>query len=240
MFRLSDATDFRRSVIGTTLIVSPLFQLVANAVDPGTWGDEREVVSYGVNPGLAQLQSALYHWSWVLLPFAALGLLHLTRRRGVVLGHIGGAFAALGFVNLSALLLGDAVQWWFGRHYPPDQAEKLFDEVFDLPGVVFSFHIPWLFLGPIGLILVMIALARAGFVRWWIPVVEAAVWILPYVLDYGPLSFLWSGGNLLVLGYLGMRLLRMSDSEWNSYYPSSYPSTEPGATTPDSYANTTA
>ncbi|ETK36052.1 hypothetical protein [Microbispora sp. ATCC PTA-5024] len=237
MFKPTDAAGFRRSAIGAALIVSPLFQLTATLVDPGTWSDDdREVATFAVNPAMAQLQSALYHWSWVLLPLAALGLLHLTRRRGVVLGHIGGLFAALGFINLSALLMGDAVEWWFGRHYPADQAEKLFNEVFDLPGVVFSFQMPWVFLGPLGLILIMVALTRAGFVRWWIPAAGALVWISPYVMDYGPLSFLWSGGNVLVLGYLGLKILRMGDRAWASYYPSPVP----GVTTPDSYANTTA
>ncbi|GIH71074.1 hypothetical protein [Sphaerimonospora thailandensis] len=240
MFKPSDSVAFRRSVIAATLIASPVLQLVANLVDPGTWGDDREVVSYGDNPALAQLQSALYHWSWLLLPLAVIGLTHLTRRRGAVLGHIGGAFAVLGFLNLSALLMGDPVQWWFGRHYPPDQAEKLFDEVFDLPGVIFGFQLPWVFLGPIGLFLFLIALTRAGFVRWWVPVTGLLVWILPNVMDYGPLSLLWSGGNLLVLGYLGLRVLRMSDAEWAAHYPKGYPSADPGATTPDSYANTTA
>ncbi len=236
MFKLSDAIDFRRSVIGATLIVSPLFQFIATLVDPGTWGDDREAVSYGDNPAMAQLQSVLYHWSWVLLPLAVIGLMHLTRRRGVVLGHIGGVFAALGFINASALLMGDPVEWWLGLNHPPDQAEKLFNEMFDLPGVVFGFQLPWLFLGPIGMILVVIALTRAGFVHWWVPVVGSAVWILPNVTGYGPLSLVWGGGNLLVLGYLGLRVLRMGNAEWAAHYPSA----EPGVTTPDSYANTTA
>ena len=236
MLKLSDSTDFRRSAVGAALIVSPLFQLTATLVDPGTLGDSREAVSYGDNPAMAQLQSALYHWSWVLLPLAALGLTHLTRRRGTVLGHLGGAFSALGFINLSALLMGDAVEWWFGRHYPAEQAEKLFNEVYDLPGVVFAFQMPWVFLGPLGLILVLVALVRAGFVRWWFPVAGALVWLSPYVTDYGPISFVWSGGNMLVLGYLGIRVLRMTNAEWASYYPSA----DPGVTTPDSYANTTA
>ncbi|MCT9929998.1 hypothetical protein N5079_07160 [Planotetraspora sp. A-T 1434] len=235
MLKITNAADFRRTAIGATLIVSPLLQLTATLVDPGTWSDDdREVATFAINPALAQLQSALYHWSWLLLPLAALGLLHLTRTRGTVLGHIGGVFTALGFVNLSALLMGDAVEWWFGQRYPADQAEKLFNQVYDLPGVVFAFQMPWVFLGPVGLIVLMVALVRAGFVRWWVPAAGALAWLSPFVMDYGPLSFFWSGGNVLVLGYVGLKLLRMSNTEWASYYPS------PGVTTPDSYANTTA
>ncbi|RCG28189.1 hypothetical protein DQ384_23870 [Sphaerisporangium album] len=236
MLRPSRSIAFRRYATGAGLILSGVFQLTATLADPGTWGDEREVVSFGDNPAMAQLQSALYHWSWVLLPLAAIGLLHFLRTRAVVLGHIAGTMTALGFVSLSALLLGDPVQWYFGQRYPPDQAEKMFDAVYDLPGVVFSFQLPWVFLGPLGLVLLLVALWRAGFAHWWAPVAGLITWGSTYVTEYGPSSLVWSGGNLLVLGYLGVKVLRLGDEGWASYYPAA----APGRTTPDSYANTTA
>ncbi|WP_214416377.1 hypothetical protein [Sphaerisporangium fuscum] len=236
MPKLSDSVGFRRWLTGAALIVSPVFQLTATLVDPGTWGDDREVVSYGDNPALAQLQSALYHWSWIILPLAVVGLLHVLRKRAVVLGHIAGILTTLGFISISALLMGDPVEWYFGQHYAPDEATKMFDQVFDLPGVIFGFQMPWVFLGPVGLVLLMVALWRGGFMHWWVLVVGVVAWASPYVLDYGPLSLLWSGGNLVVLGYLGLKVLRMGDERWASYYPVS----APGRTTPDSYANTTA
>ncbi|MEV6984650.1 hypothetical protein AB0M95_25795 [Sphaerisporangium sp. NPDC051017] len=60
-------------------------------------------------------------------------------------------------------------------------------------------------------------------------------WGSIYVVEYGPASLLWSGGNLVVLGYLGVKVLRLGNEGWASYYPAA-----PGRTTPDSYANTTA
>jgi hypothetical protein len=239
MVKLSDSIGFRRFATGAGLILSAVFQLTATLVDPGTWGDDREAVSFGANPAMAQLQSALYHWSWVLLPLAAIGLLHVLRRRAVVLGHIAGAMTALGFVSLSALLLGDPVEWYFGQHYPPEQAAKMFDQVYDLPGVVFSFQMPWVFLGPLGLVLLLFALWRGGFAHWWAPVAGVIAWGSTYVTEYGPVALVWSGGNLLVLGYLGLKVLRMDNARWASYYPAHLASA-PGRTTPDSYANTTA
>ncbi|MEU9885345.1 hypothetical protein [Sphaerisporangium sp. NPDC051011] len=235
MMRPSDSIGFRRYATGAALILSAVFQLTATLVDPGTWGDDREVVSYGDNPAMAQLQSALYHWSYVLLALAAIGLLHVLRTRAVVLGQIAGTMTVLGFVSISALLLGDPVEWYFGQHYPPDQAEKMFEAVYDLPGVLFAFRIPWVFLGPIGLMLLLVALWRGGFARWWAPVVGLVAWGSIYVVEYGPASLLWSGGNLVVLGYLGVKVLRLGNEGWASYYPAA-----PGRTTPDSYANTTA
>ncbi|GAA1273910.1 hypothetical protein Psi02_04140 [Planotetraspora silvatica] len=49
--------------------------------------------------------------------------------------------------------------------------------------------------------------------------VGGLVWIAPNLTAYGPVGLLWSGGNLLILGYLGVRMLRMSRTEWASYHP---------------------
>ncbi|WP_248959552.1 hypothetical protein [Sphaerisporangium perillae] len=236
MLKLSDSIDFRRSLTGVGLILSATFQLAATLVDPGTWGDDREAVSFGQNPALAQVESALYHWSWVLLPLAAIGLLHVLRKRAVILGHIAGVVTALGFVNLAGLLMSDPIDWWLGQHYPAEQATKISEEIFSLPGLVFTWQIPWVFFPPLGVILLLVALWRGGFAHWWLPVAGAVAWLSPYALPYGPLALIWSGGNLVVFGYLGVKVLRMGNERWASYYPAS----TPGRTTPDSYANTTA
>ncbi|MEO3857627.1 hypothetical protein [Acrocarpospora sp. B8E8] len=236
MFKLNDAVRFRRSVTGVLLILAPLLQLIAVLVDPGTWGDDRESVSFGDNPALAQLQSALYHWSWILLPVALIGVLHVARKRGVVLGHIGGAMSVLGFLSLSGLLMIDPVEWYLGQHNPPEQAAKILDEMLNLPGVVFGFQMPWIFFGPIGAGLVAIALRRAGFAPWWVVGAILLGWWAGFLAPYGPLTVpLWAA-PVAAFGYLGVKVLRMTDAEWVSYYPSA----APGVTTPDSYANTTA
>jgi hypothetical protein len=236
MFKLSDAVAFRRSVTGLLLIVAPLLQLIAVTVDPGTWGDDRESVSYGVNPALAQLESALYHWSWMLLPLAVLGGLHVVRGRGAVLGHVGGTLTALGFLNASSLLMLDPVEWWLGQHHTPEQSGKILDEMFNLPGVVFGFQMPWVFFGPIGLVIVTIALVRARFAGWWVPLVILVGWGASFAVPYGPMFIPFWGAPAVALGYLGVKVLKMGNEKWISYYPSA----APGVTTPDSYANTTA
>ncbi|MER7506312.1 hypothetical protein AB0L05_30365 [Nonomuraea pusilla] len=216
---LKNSTDFRRVAAGTLLIVAPLLQTIAVIVDPGTWGDDREVVSYGDNPALAQLQSALYHWSWVLTAVAAFGLLHLVRRKAVVLGNIAGAMTVIGYISLSALLLGDPVEWWFGRHYPAEEAERLFNEVMDLPGVVFGFTIPWVQLAMIGLPLLIVAVWRAGETHWWVPLVIVVSNVATFFVPYGPVTVLVWTLPTIGLGWIGLRILRMDRAAWASYYP---------------------
>ncbi|PZG39642.1 hypothetical protein C1I98_23545 [Spongiactinospora gelatinilytica] len=226
---LDDPTTFRRVAAGSLLIVAPLLQTAAVIVDPGTWGDDREAVSFGDDPAMAQLQSVLYHWSWLLTAFAAFGLLHLVRRRAVTLGHIAGAMTVVGYGSMSALLLTDPVAWWFGERYPAEEAERLAGEVLDLPGVVFGFTIPWLYLGIVGLPLLTVAVWRAGQAHWWVPALVAAGVLGSMLVPYGPATIPFWALPAVALGSVGVRILRMGPAEWAAFYPEA-----PGRTTPAS------
>lgn len=46
---LNNQVTFRRVSAGLLLIVAPLLQALAVIVGPGTWGDDREAVSFGDN-----------------------------------------------------------------------------------------------------------------------------------------------------------------------------------------------
>ncbi|MEV0595912.1 hypothetical protein [Nonomuraea cavernae] len=220
---LNNSVRFRRVATGSLLIVAPVLQLIAVIVDPGTWGDDREAVSFGDNPALAQLQSVLYHWSWVLTAIAAFGLMHLVRRKAVVFGHIAGTMTIVGYINLSALLLTDPVEWWFGQRYPAEEAQRLAGEVLDLPGVVFGFTLPWIFFALLGLPLLLVAVWRAGAAHWWIPLTVALCGLTAQFVPYGPLTVpLWAL-PALALGALGVRVLRMGDDGWMAYYPAPAP-----------------
>ncbi|MFW5471810.1 hypothetical protein ACOCJ5_00725 [Knoellia sp. CPCC 206450] len=204
----------RRLTTGTTLCLAAVLMVTALFVDPGTWGDDREVVSYQDNPALAQLQSALYHWGYLLMAVAVLGLAHFTRRRAVLAGHVVAGVAAIGWINLSALLLTDPVNWWFGERYAPEEAERLTNEVLEIPGVIFGFMVPGPFLALGGTVALFVILWRAGFVRVWVPLLFAA-WVAgSFTVPYGPAAIpLWLAGTG-VLAHLGLRILRMTDEAY--------------------------
>ncbi|MGS2643557.1 hypothetical protein [Streptosporangium sp. LJ11] len=231
-----DSADFRRVASGVLLIAAPLLQLVALLVDPGTWGDEREAVSYGADPVLSQVQSVLYHWSYLLAGLSVFGLLHVMRRRAVVFGHLAGTLTILGYVNGSALLMTDPVEWWLGRHHTPAESQRILGEMLDLPGVVFGFQMPWLFFAIFGLPVLLIGVWRAGFAHWAVPLVAVLSSAGSMVTEYGPVTVPFWAATAGAVGWVGVRMLRMSREEWISYYPTA----APGRTTPDSYANTTA
>ncbi|MEU0568621.1 hypothetical protein ABZ297_25030 [Nonomuraea sp. NPDC005983] len=233
---LNNQVTFRRIAAGTLLIVAPSLQALAVVLDPGTWGDDRESVSFGQNPALAQTQSALYHWSWLLMAVAVFGLVHLTRRRATGLGHVAGALTAVGYVSASGLLMTDPVEWWLGRHHPPEQAQRILDEMLNLPGVIYGFQLPWMFFAVLGLPVLTVAVWRAGFVGWWVPLLVTIGYVASFPVPYGPLTAAFWTVPVAALGWTGLKILRMGDEAWASYYPA----TAPGLTTPDSYANTTA
>ncbi|WP_049564896.1 hypothetical protein [Nonomuraea sp. SBT364] len=219
----NDQVTFRRVSAGILLIIAPLLQAVAVVVDPGTWGDEREAVSFGDNPVLAQTQSVLYHWSWMLMAVAAFGLVHLTRRRAVRLGHVAGASTVIGYLSLSGLLLSDPVEWWLGQHHSPEEAQRILDEMLGLPGVTFGFQMPWMFLGFLGLPVLIAAVWRAGFVGWWAPALVAGGYVGSFAVSYGPLTAVFWTVPVIALGWIGVKMLRMGDEAWAAYYPSAVP-----------------
>ncbi|GAA3420618.1 hypothetical protein [Streptosporangium vulgare] len=231
-----DSADFRRVAAGLLLIVAPALQAVAVILDPGTWGDDREAVSFGDNPALAQVQSVMYHWAYLLMALVALSLLHVMRRRAVVFGHIVGSLTVLGYINLSGLLIADPVEWWLGQRNTPEQTQRILDEMLNLPGVVFGFQMPWLFFAILGMPVLLVGVWRAGFGHWWVPLVVLVGYGASLVVPYGPVTIPMWIAPAVALGWLGVKMLRMSREEWISYYPTA----APGRTTPDSYANTTA
>ncbi|MGN9782948.1 hypothetical protein ACTMTF_16055 [Nonomuraea sp. ZG12] len=216
---LNNQVTFRRVTAGLLLIVAPLLQALAVIIDPGTWGDDREAVSFGDNPVLAQTQSVLYHWSWMLMAVAGLGLVHLTRRRATRLGHVSGAFTVIGYLSLSGLLLSDPVEWWLGQRYTPEQAQKILDEMLNLPGVVFGFQMPWMFFGFLGLPVLVAAVWRTGFTGWWVPALVAAGYLGSFLVEYGPATVVFWTVPVIGLGWIGLKVLRMGDEAWAAYYP---------------------
>lgn len=215
----SNQVTFRRVAAGVLLIVAPLLQAVAVVVDPGTWGDDRESVSFGDNPALAQVQSVLYHWSWMLMAVAAFGLVHLTRRKGVALGHVSGGLTIVGYMSASGMLLSDPVEWWLGQRHSPEETQRILDEMLGLPGVVWGFQMPWMFFSFFGLPVLVAAVSRAGFVGWWVPALVTAGYLGSFAVPYGPGTVVFWTAPVAALGWVGVKILRMGDEAWAAYYP---------------------
>ncbi|MEV0585302.1 hypothetical protein [Nonomuraea sp. NPDC050310] len=209
---MTDAHRLRRLAAGGSLLTVPILYLAGVVADPALrqgGGDTTGV--YGRFHEQVSVSATLLHWSWVLLVPGIIGMIHLVRRRHILLGHVAGAVALLGVVNFSALMLGDFMVSLLERSMPPAVGARLAEEALADPGARFGYQIPG-FAGLAGLLVLGLLLAADRQVPWWgSPALVAGAFVAP---------IFWVGtviGGLLLLagaGGIGLRMLRMSDAEW--------------------------
>ncbi|WP_182881490.1 hypothetical protein [Microbispora sp. H10949] len=212
---LTNANSFRRVAAGASLVLAPLCLLLGMAADPSEPGVEDPLV-YAHNPGAVGVSATLLHYAWILWVPGVIGLVHLVRRKGVVLAHIAGVMAVLGLVNFSALMISDFFDIVAYQMLPADQAEKLMQDAAQ-PAVIAAWQMPGMIGSFLGLVLVAVAYARAGRAGWWFPAGVLAgiiVWLFGasawnLVLGLGGPVIL-----LVVFGVVGVSMIRMRDEEW--------------------------
>lgn len=212
---LTNANSFRRVAAGASLVLAPLCLLLGMAADPSEPGVEDPLV-YAHNPGAVGVSATLLHYAWILWVPGVIGLVHLVRRKGVVLAHIAGVIAVLGLINFSALMISDFFDIVAYQMLPADQAEKLMQDAAQ-PAMIAAWQLPGMIGSFLGLVLVAVAYARAGRAGWWFPAGVLAgivVWLFGasawnLVLGLGGPVIL-----LVVFGVVGVSMIRMRDEEW--------------------------
>ena len=217
MLRIKDPSNFRRTLVGLCLIVAPLILFVASLVEPTSEGDEaREwLPELAEEPGRNDAATTLFIVGFVVLVPALIGLVHLIRERGIVLGHIGGVLAVLGTVLYPVLFSTTFYDLSLAENLPVDQAVEAQEGTEDYVGPYFVF-IPAIFGFTLGLILLSVALLRAGVAPLWFLVL---VVLANVAIFAGQESDVVSAiGTLLLLvafGSLGLKVLGMSDADWD-------------------------
>jgi hypothetical protein len=137
MFGLSDAHHFRKMVAGFCMMFAPLFLLAGLLLDPDA--------------------SYVFTFAGALLSVpAALGLMHMLREREVALGHVGGAFALIGLMGMTALIGTDV-----------SGSTDLINRVDHLSGVVTMLFIAALLYGA-GMLVLGMGLWRAHSAPSWL------------------------------------------------------------------------
>ena len=105
MLNIDHATTFRRRMVGLSLIAAPLFGLIGASLLPKyTGGMEGELAFIAAHP--MRWLVGLYVDLLTMIPMIVLtfGLLHLLRRRAVVLGHISEGLMLVGSFFHGAIL----------------------------------------------------------------------------------------------------------------------------------------
>jgi hypothetical protein len=211
----SDPVGFRRTVAGVATITAGVFTFAGMLTDPrATDGSHSAYLeSLVANPGLVQVSAPLLWVGYVSAVVMMLAMVHLVRRRGVVLAHIGALLAIPAGMTMTGMLIIDMVELGITQQLGLEEALAL-DEAIDLlPGLIlFIAQAPLLVIGSI---LLQIALWRSGFVPGLYPAVvltaQAAFVIGATTWPVGQIA---TGVLALTYGWLGLRILRLDDASW--------------------------
>ena len=215
MLKIADANNFRRTAVGLCLIAGPIAALIGGLVAPWEGTDEKAawLQVLAENPVRGQISAVLLYLGYLLVAVSVFGMIHLLRSRAVVLGHVAGALAVLGWVTMPGLLITDFYDLSLAESLGPERGATIVDRVDEYAGSAVM-GVPVL-LSMVGLLLLAVALWRAGAAPAWVPLVllvgNAAGFYDAYSLAF---FTTWWALWLVALGYVGLKVLRMSDEDW--------------------------
>lgn len=222
MLKIWDSTNFRRTLGGLCLVLGPVLFAVVEITYPASDGNgaqQLDVAARNANVMLADIYLGIA--SAILFIPAVFALLHLTRRRGVVLGHVAAILTVIG-VCLAHLALGglQLMLWAMAGPGVDRQAmasfiDKTMQNPAGLPLVLghelFAF----------GIIVFGVAVWRSGFgYRWAGPAIAIGVVIdiVGGTIGLPDLAVSIISDTIFVTGLaaVGLKVLLTSDAEWET------------------------
>jgi len=222
MLKIWDATNFRRALGGLCLILAPVLFAVAEITYPNSSGNGAEQLDAAARNHNVMLADIYFGMASAILFMPAIyALLHVLRKRGVVLGHIAAILTVAG-VCLAHLALG-GLQLMLWAMAGPDANRQAMASFIDktqqnpvaLPLVLGHD------LFAIGIIIFGIAIWRSGFgYRWAGPAIAIGVVLdivggtigLPDML----MAILSDGIFVTGLAAVGLKVLLTTDAEWEA------------------------
>jgi hypothetical protein len=215
VLKINDANNFRRTALGLCLIAGPLVTLIGGLIAP--WEENDTTAAWlrvlAENPLRAQIGAVCFYFGYLLIAVSIFGILNLLRGRAVVLGHVAGIFAIWGWMTLPGMLVVDFYDLALAQSLDLEQAVAISErpQAYALAPLI-GLSIP---LGILALVLLVVALWRAGFASVWVPVL---FFVGTAVSFFGPPSVVFftigPATWLATLGYVGLRILRLSDKDW--------------------------
>ncbi len=222
MLKIWDSTNFRRTLGGLCLIVAPaLFAVVEITMPGGNGTGAQQLATAAANQNLMLADIYMGIASALLFIPAVFALLHITRRRGVVLGHVAAVLTLVGLGLAHLALAGLQFMLWamagpgIDRQAMAAFIDKTMQNSAGVP-LVMGHE-----LFALGVILFGIAVWRSGFgYRWAGPAISIGV-ILDIVGGIAGLpdvvvSVVSDAIFATALASVGLKVLLTSDSEWQA------------------------
>jgi hypothetical protein len=224
MLRFSDSRNFSRTLAGIGLIAGPALFVIASLLDPA-WDSDHAVYLQEVADGEGRYAVSGVLWTLGSLLFIAgtLGLIKLLRGRGVSLGQVGAGLITVGLIGLTAVLAFNAFDIAMAdaenREAMVELSESLEDSAL-LMGYFFAFFLGGIVLGSI---LLAIALFRRRVVPIWSPILLLVSIVVGFFAEASVLSAISFAVLLAALAPLAMRILALTDADWERWEPLAEP-----------------
>lgn len=217
---MSDSRSFGRTLAAVGLIGGPLLLVAASLVDPA-WSDDTATYLQEVadDKGRYVAAGALDTVGTLLLIAGTLGLVRLLRTRDVGLGQIGAGLLTIGLIGLVPILLINGVDIEMADADDREAMVALSDSIED-SAVIGVYFFGFFLVGiALGSLLLAIALFRRRVVPIWSPVLLIAAIVVSFLGEAQ-----WASAAsfvLLLVAFLplAMRILSISDHDWERWEP---------------------
>jgi hypothetical protein len=217
VLKLNDASNFRRTAAGLSLTLGPLLIALGQLLQPGQDVDGAPYLDAVARDAEAmQLSIILSYLGFVLLAFGIIGAVHVIRGRGVVLAHLAGGLAVVGLISITALIWTGLYDISIAENAPRPIGLRVYEAPEDYFAAIVLLALALLGTA-IGLILVAVALWRGGLAPIWVWPVVIVAFLFIFIEPLGSKASSLIGDLLLLaaFGFVGLKLLRMSDREWD-------------------------
>jgi hypothetical protein len=214
---LSDPIRFRKTIAGLALIGAPLAGFLSCLTDSSEGVGQSGAPLYATataDGGRIWVTGLIFMVSAILTVPAALGLAHLLRARGAVLGHLGAACLVIGAFGH----MGYAVwQLMVSRVSGPGAPALV--AYLDRTSALALVLVPLMVLVDAGLVLLAAGLLRARAVPRWAPRLVIVAVAADFAVQFTSVTATWpvtAVWGLLVVsfGSIGVRVLAMTPATW--------------------------
>ena len=217
---VQNPTHLRKTVLGWCMVLAPPLSLAAALAHPKNEHDtiqQLAVVKEGVD--VWYLSHILNFGTITLLIGATLGVAHLLRERQWGWGFAGTALSLFGLLGTAGYIAVHGFVTWRAATFGDASMGRFLEHVWASPGVIGPILVVGGMLGA-GTALLAIGLFRAGIVPTW---AALCLTLSPMGVALGgpdilAINLLVQGGAVLLIAsltWLGIRVLRWSDDEWD-------------------------
>ncbi|HEV7708064.1 MAG TPA: hypothetical protein VGP16_07720 [Asanoa sp.] len=221
---MSTAQRLRRHTMGAALILFPALLVVQASLDPGD-GDTGDAAYAAASQHAASLATSavLLLISGILMAPAVAGILHQARDRGSVLANLAAVTAVLGGFGHAAIAMYTLFTLPLTGGDPAQMAAYI--ERVNATPIINAVAFPLILCFALAVLTMAWAAWRAGLIGWWGPAVVTTLVLLHELLPDPPPAVDVVSMIILtvVFGHLGLRILRMTDSQWNGSHHSAVP-----------------